>query len=423
LPGSPARNRRRVARTAALALTVVALASCNSKNQANPPTTSGPASSGATTEATTPAGTSGQTTTTGPPAPSLLPEAAAAVPAGAGDLIFTNWHAIQDAEGVHGPSGDVPADARIEFFSKLRSEQFPVGTALTIDQESLLANFGFTSTDLRWEASSFVPGVQELGGFELFAFDPEFDMASFGPKFEACSFEAHALGSATEYSTDRGNSCLSATGPVPIPVLPDQANTVAVVPDRHLLVIAALAPAIEKEVRFLAGSAPTLADDPGFASFLESLGPVDSAYLIPLGTAKACNQLDFGVVPQSAFSDPPALKDFLQREAPFIGRRYRWLALGERYEADPRDGVIGFLYPDASSAQLDLPLRSRADEIPSFQQDRAYGDFAFRRTDVKAAGPVIDVLVGPVADEPLNLLSLGPSQDLVFALCTNAPGS
>ncbi len=157
-----------------------------------------------------------------------------------------------------------------------------------------------------------------------------------------------------------------------------------------------------------------MADGPGTAEVVESIGRADNAYIVPAAD-KTCSRLRRAVLGRSL--TPQALAEFMEIERRYLGRAWLLLALAQRSEPGPREGTISLSYDTAEDASADLALRSGASDMKSFQQLRPYGDFAFRTTDSDASGNVITISATDPENGMLDMVQLGTVSDLVFALC------
>src|SRR5262249_16770671 len=147
--------------------------------------------------------------------------------------------------------------------------------------------------------------------------DPSFDVASIGPRFDNCAFRHQGSGPTLVYVTTIDNGCLSASGPVPVPTLPNQVTSAGLAPDQHLLVMSFDPKLVAAELRLLSSGGATIADHPEAAALAGALEADDTADLL-FGTG-VCEEISNGAVKNPT---PENLQQLQQARVEFGGHPY-----------------------------------------------------------------------------------------------------
>ncbi|NNJ12579.1 hypothetical protein EKD04_019825 [Chloroflexales bacterium ZM16-3] len=328
-------------------------------------------------------------------------------PADATRVAFTDWAVVKAALKETAITGQSDLRERLAFLRTMSFDWDALSLCGATNIRTPEADWGWDTMDALWDATIDLDNQRSVCAI---AFPADSD-----PRL---SLQWYAdLGFAP--SDYRGTTIYSGTAellPQSIVSLHGQ-QAVALLADRHLLLLSDARENLYRVLDADAGAAETFLDHPAALVAAETLGAAGSAVIV-LG-AQACQQYS-----RSFFEDPTRMT---RRGAEFITtavgpelaavHAYEALAFGYRYEAGEPVILYGFAYADPAPAAADVPTREAlAAKGVAHLGQRLYSKYIFTPISSKADGATLLVRLRR-ATERLQVMDVFAKREMLVAAC------
>ncbi|MDQ3248467.1 MAG: hypothetical protein M3Q45_04585 [Chloroflexota bacterium] len=340
-----------------------------------------------------------------------LGQALTVAPVDARAIYFTDWALLKAYKGVPNLNSESPIDARMAFMLTLNEDQ---ATPSVYGARAFLRfaeEWGWDSTDLRWEVT-----IESAGPpVHILKLRDDFDLAPVLSKFSEREFHQQTLAGTTIYTHEMAlTEDWFTVGELSI------ANT-AVISAARLLIFSSSPDALQATLDVYAGQAKSLGDDADVQTTAAALGDVAGAIITP--GIDTCRGLSFDAIAQTLLRDDPASEENLaELKQKLLGgstlHPYTGFALGYRYADDRPVGLIVMHFPNAEDAQADLAVRRTAAETGiSVVTGQPLSESVFTLDDARVTGNALVLQLRPQNDQPTRLFQMFFTRDMAFAGC------